>query len=152
MKNNIVICGFMGAGKTTFGKKLAQKRNLNFYDIDELIELKEKISIADLFKIRGEKYFRNLEAMYCRKLSKMENIVISTGGGTFDIEENVLLFIKNFDIILLDIDFETCYSRIKNTDRPLVQRNNFSYLKSLFTIRRKKFLNFANIIISKKQQ
>ena len=70
MKTNIVLIGFMGAGKTEVGKILAKNKGLNFIDLDCLIEKKEGMVITDIFKKKGENYFRNLETEILKELDK----------------------------------------------------------------------------------
>ena len=100
MKTNIVLIGFMGAGKTEVGKILAKNKGFNFIDLDCLIEKKEGAAITEIFKKKGENYFRNLETEILKELDKnksdiskilekytaihskeSKNWVISTGGG-----------------------------------------------------------------------
>ena len=61
MKKNLVLTGMMGVGKSTVGRKLAKKLKLKFKDIDKIIESKEKATIAEIFRKKGEKYFRKIE-------------------------------------------------------------------------------------------
>jgi shikimate kinase len=80
MEQNIILIGFMGVGKTSLGKKLANMLNYQFIDTDHLIEEREKKSIRDIFALHGEEYFRKLEAEVVDQLPKT-NSVIATGGG-----------------------------------------------------------------------
>lgn len=66
--SNIILIGFMGSGKTTFGKWLADRSHMRFCDTDELIEAKEARTINDIFAVEGEEYFRNLETEILRAL------------------------------------------------------------------------------------
>jgi shikimate kinase len=138
----------MGAGKTTLGRQLAANFRLRFFDLDEEIERREKTKIQAIFHRFGEGYFRELEHRYCKELSECENVVVAVGGGTFGNEANVLLFAKAFDIIFLDVDFETCYFRINgDTNRPLVMSHTKEQLKELFERRRKVYLKVSNIVL-----
>ena len=78
---NIVLCGFMGCGKTTIGKMLAERTGRKFMDTDQYIEESQKMEIPEIFSRQGEEYFRYLEYRACCDLAKMQNLVISTGGG-----------------------------------------------------------------------
>ena len=78
---NIVLTGFMASGKTTVGKKIANKLNLIFYDTDKIIEEQEGKTISQIFEDSGEKYFRELENKLAIALKSVENAVIATGGG-----------------------------------------------------------------------
>ncbi|MBQ7045709.1 MAG: shikimate kinase, partial [Clostridia bacterium] len=85
---NIVLCGFMGSGKTTIGKKLATALNMRFVDTDSLLEKQENMSIPEIFAQQGEAYFRKKEADLCDSLNELTNTVIATGGG-FSVNELV---------------------------------------------------------------
>ena len=78
---NIYLVGFMGSGKSTVGKILAEKLNMNFVDTDKLIEEKEGMKIKDIFEQKGESYFRELERKQIEAVVKQEGLVVSTGGG-----------------------------------------------------------------------
>jgi shikimate kinase len=77
----IYIIGFMGSGKSTYGKELAAKLGFNFLDLDNAIEMKEKSTIAKIFKDKGEDTFRKMELDALLETNKLENTVIATGGG-----------------------------------------------------------------------
>ena len=78
----IFLIGFMGCGKTTLGKKLANILKYQFIDLDSCIEENEARTISQIFQEDGEDYFRNLERVYLHRLIEKEDVVISTGGGT----------------------------------------------------------------------
>ena len=79
--DNIVLIGYMGAGKTTVGKALAKKLGYEFIDTDLYIEAQEGMTIPDIFEKKGEAYFRALETDVIRKLREKTHCVIATGGG-----------------------------------------------------------------------
>ena len=121
MKYPIVLTGMPGAGKTTIGKLLAKQYNLQFTDIDMLIEDEEGLSVSDIFAQKGESYFRRLEAeiIFSSVLSK--NSVISLGGGSFENSETRDFLLKNSTVIYLKTSPEIIYERIKNENfRPLL--------------------------------
>ncbi|WP_371735436.1 shikimate kinase [Zobellia sp. B3R18] len=79
----IVLLGYMGSGKSTIGKLLSQERGLEFIDLDNYIEEAEQISVPDIFKTKGELYFRKREYAYLNEvLAQKDNFVLSLGGGT----------------------------------------------------------------------
>ena len=80
---NIVLLGMMGTGKSTIGYLLSKKMNLEFYDIDRIIEKEEDSKITEIFKYKGEDYFRKIEEKICLKILKLDNKIISLGGGSF---------------------------------------------------------------------
>lgn len=79
-KPNIILTGFMGSGKTTVGKLLAQKLGYEFIDTDRLIEMRSGMTIQELFKSRGEEVFRAMEADIACELGAGQGMVVSTGG------------------------------------------------------------------------
>lgn len=79
---NIYLTGMMGAGKSTLGRKLAKKLGYHFVDLDELIEQREGLPLAEIFNFRGEHYFRTLEADILKETVLLKETVIATGGGT----------------------------------------------------------------------
>ncbi len=78
----IFIVGFMGSGKSTWGKRIAARLKLDFFDLDRTIETFEGQSIPEIFAQNGEERFRELEAKYLRTWDQMDNYLLSTGGGT----------------------------------------------------------------------
>lgn len=127
MKDNapIVLCGFMGCGKTTVGKIIAKKTTLDFIDMDNYIEEKEGCTVKEIFAEHGEDYFRELEHQACIELAKRENCVISSGGGSVTFERNVNALKDNTKIIFLSVPLEDIKFRLRNdTKRPLLQRED----------------------------
>lgn len=125
MKQNtpIVLCGFMGSGKTTVGKIIAKKTGREFIDMDSYIEKKENLTIKEIFAQRGENYFRDLEHQACVELSKKKNCVISLGGGTLTYERNVKVIEKSAVVVFLSVSLEEIKYRLRNDKkRPLLQR------------------------------
>ena len=85
----IFLIGFMGSGKSYWGKKWAAINHLSFVDLDELIEKKAGRSIADIFETWGEEHFRKLEAETLRSCAQLEDTIIACGGGTPCFHENM---------------------------------------------------------------
>ena len=133
--NNIILCGFMGSGKTVVGKELAKIMGRRFVDTDELVERKQGIPIKAIFEAYGEEFFRDLEHKVCAETAELKNCVISTGGGAVTFERNVEALKKGGKIVFLDADFQTICDRIgNNTNRPLFQ--DVDKAKALFDERR----------------
>ena len=86
---NIYLVGFMGTGKTTVGKELAKAKGWQFIDLDELIELKEKRSIADIFAKDKEEYFRKAETRALKEVAREAKFVVACGGGVVLKAENI---------------------------------------------------------------
>ncbi len=121
MKNNIVLVGLMGSGKTSVGKVLALSLEMNFVDTDKLIEEREQKTIPEIFEKFGEEYFRDLETKTIEELTKRNNYVISTGGGAVTREVNLPLLKNNSYVIFLDTTLECIYLRVVgNPNRPLL--------------------------------
>ena len=83
MKKNLVLLGMMDVGKTTLGKIVAKKQKLEFIDIDLNVEKKNSMTISEIFKKKGEKFFRMEEEKEVLKSLKQNNCVIALGGGAF---------------------------------------------------------------------
>jgi len=145
--STIFLCGFMGCGKSTVGKKLAKLLDCEFIDLDLYIEGKEKLSIPEIFSIHGERYFRELETRSIAELSDAQ-AVIATGGGALIPERNAQLAKKNGTIIFIDTDFEECYTRIKtDKNRPLASSQTKSDLLELYNFRTPIYIAHSDTII-----
>ncbi|MBI4399114.1 shikimate kinase [Candidatus Micrarchaeota archaeon] len=119
---NIILLGFMGTGKTSVGKKLSGKLSMHYIDTDEMIEKEVKLEIWRIFAEFGEQYFREIEKKAIEKVSKLDNYVISTGGGMVLFEENIKNLKKHGKLICLTASPEEIYKRIeKETHRPLLK-------------------------------
>ena len=122
-RKNIILCGFMGCGKSTVGSLLAQKLGMSFIDMDKYIERKEKKSVSAIFADSGEGYFRELERQAAMELSEKNGVVIAAGGGTLTFPENVDVLSRTGRIILLDMPVESIADRLRHdTSRPLLNR------------------------------
>lgn len=122
MKNNLILIGFMGAGKTSVGLAYANARNKRLLDTDQMIEQMAGMSIREIFDIQGEAAFRSMEAeMLKRLLEEAEETVISTGGGLPLREENQRILKELGRVIYLKVRPETVLNRLKgDTTRPLL--------------------------------
>ena len=122
---NIILCGFMGAGKSTIGKLLAEKLNRNFIDLDDYIVQKRGMSINEIFKKYGEENFRKSETQSVKNISLLDNHIIALGGGTVINPKNAQILKTSGKIIMLDVSPETVYKRLKNDkSRPLLQTDD----------------------------
>lgn len=148
----IFLIGFMGSGKTSFGKRLANHLNLKFIDLDEQIEKKFKMSITSIFNKFDENTFRNLETITLKSIILEDNFILSCGGGTPCFNSNIEL-IKNYGIsIYIKLNEKTLASRIQNSlkKRPLLDKLSEEELnekiKNLLS-QREFYYNQANYII-----
>lgn len=138
-KRHLVLCGFMGCGKTTVGRKLARLTGLPFVDLDRYLEEKEQMSISDIFAKHGEAYFRDLETRYLTELTQREeSMVLSLGGGAVLRPENVTAIKKSGLLIWLDTPFSRILKNLSNsTTRPLLDKpDKQAETKRLYQTRR----------------
>ena len=135
---NIVLIGMMGSGKSLIGKILSKKLNLNFVDIDQKIEEIEKITISDIFKNKGEKYFREIEKNISIDYLKLENKIISLGGGGYINQSIRKQCFKNCTTFWLNWKNEILIKRIINSKkRPLAMKLNSFEINKLILKRSK---------------
>ncbi len=125
MRKNLVLTGFMGAGKSTVGRRLAEKLKLRYVDTDAEIERRAKMSIPEIFEKHGEAYFRELERRVVEEVSELEGCVIVTGGGVVLNRENILNLRKKGIIVYLHAEPEVVYERLRgDSSRPLLRVEN----------------------------
>lgn len=147
---NIFLCGFMGSGKSTIGKSLASDLEIDFIDLDDDIQNKNKMSINTIFKKFSETYFRELETKSLKDICKNDNQIVSLGGGTLLREENTKIIKSSGVLIYLDVNEDTVYSRLKNdTSRPLLNVDDkFSVITKKMSERTPIYQNNADFIVN----
>lgn len=152
-QKNIILCGFMGCGKSTVGALLAKKNGMAFVDLDSYIEKKEGKTISEIFSDSGEAYFRALEREASKDLSAKNGLVIAAGGGTLTFQENVDVLRENGKIVLLDIPVEVVAQRlVGDTTRPLLNRpDRDEAMKELYEKRLPVYRKAADVIIDGNQ-
>lgn len=129
---NIILIGFMGSGKTTAGKLLAEKLSMHFIDTDDLIEQIAQKKISDIFKENGEAHFRDMESKIIDTLSGYDKFVIATGGGIVLRPENVTKLKAIGQLVLLSAKPDVIYDRVKgNKDRPLLHADPMAKIKDI---------------------
>jgi len=138
LKKNLIFLGMMGSGKSSIGYLVSKKLNLLFVDVDNLIEEESGINISEIFKTKGEDFFRNLEEKITLETLKSTNKVISLGGGGFindKIRKEVLI---NHFSFWLNWDESVLVKRIKNSQkRPLAFQATDHEIKQLIKKRNK---------------
>ena len=153
-RNNIVLIGHMGSGKTSIGKNLSKKIGFDFIDTDEEIENHSKITISEFFKKNGEDKFRKLEEIVIKKLLKnKKKTVIALGGGSFENDRIRNHIINNDFSIWLKCNLKTLSYRCNNrNNRPLLKEKNIrSVLGKLDKIRKRNYMKSnLKIDVSKK--
>lgn len=133
-EKNIIFIGFMGVGKTTIGKLVAEKLYRSFIDIDSEIETEFNMSIPDIFDKYGEKVFREKEKELILKHSNERLKVISIGGGAFLQEEIRDVCLRTSIVFLLDMSWESWEKRIDKLidSRPILQNLSREGMRELF--------------------
>ena len=126
IETNIILTGFMGTGKSTIGRLLAQRLDLNFVDTDDLIEIEDGRSIAAIFQEEGENYFRRLEAQVAHELSVHRGLVISTGGRLMLDVDNAAALRATGPVFCLTAPAEEIVARLSDESgqRPLLEVPN----------------------------
>jgi shikimate kinase len=121
-KMKIYLIGYMGAGKSRFGRLLAERTGLKFIDLDDLFEEHYHIGISDFFEKYGEPVFRKLEHDILHSTADFENCVISTGGGTPCFHDGMAFIKGNGISVYLKLDLDTLFIRLKSVKkkRPLI--------------------------------
>ena len=129
----IFLIGFMGCGKSTVSKILADKLRLKMIDSDEYIENCEKMKITEMFEKYGEEYFRERETDFLRKIGEIGPAVVACGGGMAVRRQNAELMKEKGIVIFLTAKPETIYERVRySSQRPLLNNNmNIGYITKL---------------------
>ena len=145
----LILIGPMASGKSTVGRRLSKRLNLDFIDVDEEVEKSAGVSISWMFDVEGEKKFRERESKELINSLNADNCVIATGGGVILAEQNRSL-LKKGTVIYLEISIQTQLERTLNDkNRPLLQKSDDAEqtLKELKEIRDPLFEECANITI-----
>ena len=146
-KENIVFVGMMGSGKSSVGRLVSKKLNLQFYDIDQIIENELGMRIIKIFETKGERFFREIEEKISIKILKRNTSIISLGGGAFLNKEVRQEILNNHISIWLKWNSEILLNRIRNNPtRPLAYKVNVSELINLMK-KRSKFYKKAKYVI-----
>ncbi len=121
LDRHLVLTGFMGAGKTTLGREVAGRLDRHFYDVDEELASLTDESIPEMFERYGEDAFRELEAADMGGyLNLADRLVVSLGGGAVETAE-VRMRLRDVFTILVEVDVDTAWERVRGGDRPLAQ-------------------------------
>ena len=146
---NIYLIGLMGAGKTTIGRQLAKSLQLPFYDSDKAIEEQTGVDIPTIFEYEGENGFRDREQNMIQELTKLDGIVLATGGGAILREENRKGLKENGFVVYLQCSVDKILQRTKrDTQRPLLNTENpRERIETLFSEREALYLSCADFKI-----
>ena len=137
-KKNLVLLGMMGSGKSVIGLLISKKLNIKFVDVDNVIEKNMNMPISEIFKVKGENFFRNLEEKITIKLLSSSNTVISLGGGGFINDKIRSEVINNNYSFWLSCSTSIIINRIKNSKkRPMTSNLDDNKIGELITNRSK---------------
>jgi shikimate kinase len=148
----VFLIGFMGSGKTYWGKKWAEKFHFDFYDLDEIIELEQKKTIATIFEKDGEDHFRQLETTALKTFSAKDNCIVACGGGTATFNGNMKWMNENGTTVYLSATPQYIYNRVveEQKKRPLISKLNqaelFFFIEQKLK-EREPFYNQAKLIL-----
>ena len=150
--SKIFLIGFMGSGKTSLGKRLAELLNFEFIDLDEVIEKSEGKTISQIFQEQDEEYFREKESFTLQSLSEKKNAVVATGGGSPCFHDNMKWMLANGTTVYLKTDPKVLFERLKSeiTHRPLLKGNSEEDLKKFIAHKlkeRESFYSSAKFVI-----
>ncbi|PLY03590.1 MAG: shikimate kinase [Desulfuromonas sp.] len=132
--HNIYLIGFMGAGKSTIGKRLSEYMNRPFIDLDETIERGVGSSISEIFAEQGESCFRDMETAYLRDVSESHDQVVATGGGIIERPENSEIISNTGQSVFLKLGWKDLIARLEQSEhRPLASmKDGWASTKRLF--------------------
>lgn len=148
----IFLVGFMGSGKTHWGRVWAKQQGMEFFDVDELIEEKEQRTVEAIFEFRGENYFRETEREVLKTFTEIDNAIIACGGGTPCFFDNMQWMNENGITVYLNATSGQVLERVDNDKdkRPLLKRLNntdlFLFIEQKLK-EREPFYNQAKIIL-----
>lgn len=145
----IVLIGFMGAGKSSVGQKLAEKLDIPLYDTDQLIEKEKGMSIPEIFEVHGEDYFRKEEVAMLEKMKQVSG-VISTGGGIVSTEKAQKALAAFPHVVFLNVAIEDLVERIKKDKenvRPLFLNNSLEAFQEIYFKRLPLYQRAGKIIV-----
>ena len=115
MNKNIILVGFMGTGKTTVGRRVSGKLNMDFYDTDEYIKKCENMPVSDVLTKKGAKYFEGAQRFAVQNICENTNVLIATGGSTLSDKVCQDIIFKNGVTVWLRAKPETIYENLKNS-------------------------------------
>lgn len=151
------MIGYMGAGKTTIGRRLASMVRYPFIDLDQYIETAHGTSVTDIFLDRGEEYFRVLEQRYLKKVTHLQQAVIACGGGTPCFYDNLEVMLKSGLVIYLKQSINVLHQRLihQQMQRPLLMGMDESQLAAFINqnvTRREQFYLQAHLIFEPEKE
>ena len=150
---NIVLCGFMGCGKSTVGSVLSEKTGMPLIDTDTYIEQEAGMTVSQIFENEGERGFRARESAACEALSRRGGCILALGGGAVLNPQNVAVLKAGGTIVLLNVSPAAVKTRLKDdTTRPLLQRpDRDAAIDALFAARLPVYQAAADVAVDAEQ-
>lgn len=147
---NIVLCGFMGCGKSTAGSILAKQLGRQFIDMDTYIEQQTGMTVSEIFAKKGESWFRKKEKEACQKLSRKSGLVLAAGGGALADPENAAVLRETGIIVLLDPPYEAIVQRLADDhSRPMLEKaDRKAVMRRLYETRMPLYKAAADLTVS----
>ena len=148
----IFLVGFMGSGKTNIGRLLAEPIGYNFVDTDSYIEMKNGMTVSEIFAQHGEAAFRNMERDVLLEMQKHDFVVVATGGGLPCFKDNMDMMLADGRVVYLKTFPQSLVSRLMRspTERPLIkgktERELTQYVSEKLAIR-EKYYHRAHFIV-----
>ena len=141
----VVLCGFMGCGKSTVGRRLASALGVPYYDTDDMLTRETGMTAAEMFAAGGEAYFRDMEHEVVKKAAALPCGVIATGGGVMTFERNAKLLAERAAVIHVCRSFEGCYDAVsKRKNRPIAGTKSREELERLYNGRIAAYEKYAD--------
>lgn len=145
----VALAGFMGTGKSRIGWELSRRLSLTFIDTDRVVERVSNMRIADIFETFGEETFRDYESEVVRRSLRLDNVVVSTGGGTVLRPRNRAMLKSRGPVVVLQASPETIYRRTRRNKRPVLEMGDpEERIRTLLAQRNDAYLDVASIIVS----
>lgn len=145
----LALSGFMGTGKSRIGWELSRRLQLTFVDTDRVIERVSCMRIADIFETYGERVFRDYETEIVKRCVRLDEVIISTGGGTITREVNRELLRERGPVVVLTASPETVFRRTRRHKRPLLEQGDpLERIRELMASRAEAYRSVADITVS----
>lgn len=145
----VALAGFMGTGKSRIGWELSRRLRLTFIDTDRVIERVTCLKIPEILELYGEQVFRDYETEVVRRVLRLDEVVVSTGGGTVVREENRRLLRSRGPIVVLEASPDTIYKRTRRHKRPLLELGDpTERIRELLAERKPAYHQAASIVVS----
>jgi shikimate kinase len=145
----VALAGFMGTGKSRIGWELSRRLQLTFIDTDRVIERVSCMRVSEIFELYGEQVFRDYETEIVRRCTRLDDVVISTGGGTVVRSENRELLLARGPVVVLEASPDTIYKRTRRHRRPMLETADpQDRIRTLMAQRRSAYEDVASVTVS----